>query len=103
QGKFTSIHWNEANRIHFLADQGTGSAIGTVQPDGKNLKYILQRNNQHITSFSISKNGTTYTANSPTHPSELFTLSISKKAEPVRKTFSNPWLGQLKLGKQEVI
>lgn len=104
KGKFLSIDWTEANRIHFLADESTASAIGTLQPDGTNLKYILQRDDLHITSFSLSgKSGMTFTANAPTHPTELFTLGSSKKAEPVRKTFSNDWLNNLKLGKQEVI
>lgn len=104
KGKFVSIHWKESGRIHFLSNESTSSAIGTIRPDGSNLKYLLRRDDQHITSFDLSgKSEISFTANSPLHPSELFTLGTSRNADPVRRTFSNPWMENLQMGKQEVV
>lgn len=103
-GKFESIIWKEDKFIHFHSSEGVASTLGTIQPDGNNFKYILKSNELNVTSFSLAKNGTiSYTANTPMHPTEVFTLANNKKATPVRRTNSNSWLNNLKLGKQELI
>ncbi len=103
QGKYESIIWKDARNIHFLASEGTGSALGTIQPDGQDKKYLNRSSDHHITSFSLSDNNKiTFTANTAAHPSELFLLGSGKQAT-TQLTQSNEWLKGLKLGKQEVI
>ncbi len=103
-GKYESIKWVGKNALHFLASEGTASAIGTISIDGKNTNYIFKSAAHHITSFDVAANGTvSFTANTPEHPSELFTTTGKKNTAAVRRTFSNKWLDGLKLGRQEVV
>lgn len=105
KGKIEQINWVANNSIHFLSSEGTSNTIGTIQPNGNNRQYLYKTDVANITSFSINKNGQiAYTANTPEHPSELFTLENGKRSGPTqRRTKSNEWLEGLKLGKQEVI
>ena len=105
KGKMEQINWVANNSIHFLSSEGTSNTIGTIQPNGNNRQYLYKTDVANITSFSINKNGQiAYTANTPEHPSELFTLDNSKRGGMAqRRTKSNEWLEGLKLGKQEVI
>lgn len=103
-GKYESIVWKEKNVIHFLSSEGTSNAIGTLSADGNTKQYLYKTDVANITSFSIAANGNiAYTANTPEHPSELFTLAKGKNSVPQRRTDSNAWLKGLKLGKQEVV
>lgn len=103
KGKYESISWKENKHLHFLASESTGSALGTIQKDGRNKQFIYQSDVHHITSFSASKGHISFTASTPQHPGELFTLSETKRASLQKRTTSNPWLTGLQLGKQEVI
>jgi len=103
-GKYESIQWVNKNSIHFLASEGTGSSLGTIGIDGKNTSYIFKSPDHDISSFDLAPNGAvSFTANTPQHPSELFTIAGKKNSAPVRRTFSNKWLDGLKLGRQEVV
>lgn len=104
QGKYESIKWTDANTIYFLSSEGIGSVLGTIQPDGGNKKVIYKTEEHRITAFSRAANGeVSFTANSPKHPTEVFTLANNKRAQPLKRTDSNPWLKDVKLGKQEVV
>lgn len=105
KGKYESIKWINNKELYFVASEGTSSAFGTISIDGKTKKYIYKTDTSNLLSFSINNSGwASIIINSPTHPSELFTIKAgAKNAVPQRKTFSNEWLNGLKLGKQEVI
>lgn len=104
QGKIESIQWLDNNNIHFLSSESTSSNIGTIQTNGSNRKYLHKATEAHITSFSVAANGQiSLTANTPSHPSELFTLNSGKKPGLQKRTDNNAWLKGVKLGKQEVI
>lgn len=103
KGKYESVSWKDNRHLHFLASEGTGSAIGTIQKDGRNKQFIYQSSVHHITSFSVQKGIISFTASTPQHPGELFTISEAKRASLQRRTESNPWLIGLQLGRQEVI
>lgn len=104
KGKFEDIKWHNKTAIHFLASEGTATTLGTISPDGRTVNYMFKSGVHHITGFDMtSKELVSFTASTPTHPSELFTISNKKNSTPVRQSFSNPWLGKLKLGKQEVV
>lgn len=104
KGKYEQLQWTAANTIHYLASESTASTIGTITPDGKVRQVLFNTGVHHITGFDRSTSGTiAFFANSPEHSTELFTLANKKGATPVRRTQSNEWLKELKLGKQEVI
>lgn len=104
QGKYESIKWTDANTIHYLASEGTSSVLGTIRPDGTRNQQIFKTDAHNITSFSRASNGAiSFTASSPQHPTEVFTLATKRNASPQKRTNNNPWLSEVQLGKQEVI
>lgn len=103
-GKYESIKWIDANTLHFLSSEGIGSVLGTMKTDGTDKKIIFKTEEHRITSFSRAKNGAiSFTANSPSHPTEVYTIATSRNAKPIKRTDSNPWLKDVELGKQEVV
>ncbi len=103
-GKYEHIIWTEINTIHFLASEGIGSTLGTIRPDGTRKQTIYSTKTQGITSFSkAANNAFSFVANAPTHPAEVFTIANKRNAIPEKRTNHNPWLANLKLGKQEVV
>ena len=103
-GKYEQLIWKDNNKIHFLASEGTNSVLGTIQANGSNKEVIYRTSDQAITSFSLAENNTfSFVASAPTHPAEVFTIANTRRATPEKKTDHNPWLNNLKLGKQEVI
>lgn len=104
KGKYENISWTAANTIHFLSSEGTSSVLGTIRPDGTGNQVIFRSDAHHITSFSRGNTGAiSFTANSPQHPTEVFTIATTRNAQPVKRTDNNPWLKEVQLGKQEVV
>lgn len=104
KGKYENILWAEANVIHFHASQGIGSVLGTIHPDGTGKQVIFESPQYAITSFSRGANGEiSFVASSPSHPAELYTIGTTRNAQPQQRTNNNPWLADVKLGKQEVV
>jgi dipeptidyl aminopeptidase/acylaminoacyl peptidase len=103
EGKYEQIEWRENDRIHFLASESTASLFGSIGADGT-TKQIYWRADDHAAgSFSTSDTGAfSFTSSSPLHPNELFLLE-NGAAEPARKTYNNPWLETVELGRQEVV
>lgn len=103
-GKYEHIIWTETNTIHFLASEGIGSTLGTIRPDGTKKQIIYSTKTKGITSFTKANNNAfSFVASAPTHPAEVFTLANKRNAAPEKRTNHNPWLANLKLGKQEVV
>lgn len=102
KGKYEQIAWVNQDRIHYLASEGAATVLGEIYAHGWNNGRVLHRAEEAmITTFSVNKSGSiSYTANTPTHPTELFVLEGRKSK---RITHSNPQLEGLKMGKQEVI
>lgn len=103
-GRYESIDWVAANKIYFHSSEGAATTIGTITPDGSKKDYIFKSNQHRITSFSRNNKGNiSFVANTPTHPSEVFTMNEKKKNVAQKRTDHNPWLKGVKLGKQEVV
>jgi dipeptidyl aminopeptidase/acylaminoacyl peptidase len=103
-GKYESISWTVPDVIHFHASEGTASTIGQINVDGSGKQVIFKSGEYAITGFSRALNGSiSLTASAPSHPAELFTIANTKNAKIFKRTNSNPWLSELKLGRQEVI
>lgn len=104
EGKYESIHWINDYNIYFHSSEGVSSAIGTIQADGNNKTYIFKSEVHAITSFSVAKSGDiSFTANTPEHPTELYTVHDRNRKTPIQRTNNNEWLDGIKLGKQEII
>jgi len=103
-GKYESIIWKDKNEILFHSSEGVSSAIGKLPINGKEKMYIFRSDAHQINGFSASKIGElSFTASTPEHPSELFTVNEKNRRMPLKRTQNNEWLTGLKLGRQEII
>ncbi|TVQ04489.1 MAG: S9 family peptidase [Balneolaceae bacterium] len=104
QGKYEQISWTSDNTIHFLASVSTSSVLGTIRADGSGKQTLFRADEHAINSFSRSATGLiSFTASSPSHPAEVYLMDENTGAAPQRKTYNNPWLNQVELGRQEVV
>nr|MBS0037171.1 S9 family peptidase [Saprospiraceae bacterium] len=103
QGKFESIQWISENQIQVLASESTARVYGTIRPDGTNYQKTLRGKDLAFTSYSRASDGSVVLlASTPQHPTEIYHMKEGQKT-PVRKTHHNPWLKDVKFGKQEVV
>lgn len=103
QGKFEQIAWTADGLIHFIVSEGAERSFGTVQPDGSEFTRIVEPSDLVMTRFTEPQAGRiAFVANTPAHPAELYVLNVGART-PERLTDSNPWLTDVRLGRQEVI
>ncbi len=102
EGKYEQIAWTGSNTIHFLASEGVKRSFGTIQPDGSNKQYIVEPGNLILGTFDQAGNRTLFTANSRSHPNELYVLG-NQHQQPERMTTTNPWLEDVQMGNQDVV
>lgn len=104
KGKFEAIEWIQQKQINFLASEGISNTIGSIQLSNLKINTGFKSAEHNITAVSYGKNGHFFfTANTPAHPSELFSITGKGPASLTRNTNHNAWLDKLNLGKQEVV
>lgn len=106
KGKFEQLRWADANTIQFIASEGVWSTFGTIRPDGSRFTRIIEPGGPILTRFTVASNGTiAFTANSSTHPSELYIYRNVRRNnwELTRATNSNPWFSEIQFATQEVV
>jgi len=102
EGQFHQLEWKDNKSLTVLGSEGVYSSLFSLNINDKMNKMFTDRN-LNITGFSAAKNNSiAFTGNSAEHPRELFMLK-TKNSAVIRITNSNPWLKDVKLGKQEVI
>lgn len=102
-GMFEDFMWSTNNTIHYISSESLWSDYGTVNVDGSSLKPIIETKNRNLSDFDRASDGTViFNSDSPFHPSELY-ISQQNADSLERITFSNPWLKDVELGRQEAI
>ncbi len=103
KGQFEQFTWTSNNTLHYLASKGVWSTYGSINADGSDRKTIVDTGGPVLGEFARSDNGTVaFVADAPSHPDELY-LMENNSTSPERVTNSNPWLDDVKLGRQEII
>ena len=97
-----SIAWQDDSSLLWLAGDGVGSRIGTVDRDGNREDLIEPGEQTVFRGFSLSDDGqiAAFVGHSAKHPTEVF---VREGNDPRRLTNVNPWLDDLQFAKQEKI
>jgi dipeptidyl aminopeptidase/acylaminoacyl peptidase len=105
EGHVEAFRATSGGELVYLAGVGTGTRLGRVQTDGSGAAILSEANDPVFESLSLDLSGTVaaLAGESPTHPREVFALSLSGGAATRRLTDSNPWLAERRLAKQEVL
>jgi dipeptidyl aminopeptidase/acylaminoacyl peptidase len=99
EGMYQHLVWREQGRIEALVHEGVRTALCTVDPTTGARTMRLAQDALEITSFARSAHGTWGVASTPQHPPEVFRLDGDGAR---RATDSNPWLANVRLGRQTV-
>jgi len=101
------VRWLADGRLLVLGSEGAWSALDAYSFDGGRAvgrTPLVPREGPVWTSVSASRDGSrmALVGSTPEHPPELFTLEVAS-GELARRSDSNPWLGALRLARQEVV
>lgn len=111
-GHVRAIAWQDAQTVMFLADVGVEVQFGEVGLEGgppkiHSVSGAGDRDGPRtpvLMELALSSDGraAAFVGESPGHPGEVFTMAHGD-AQPRRLTDSNPWLSDVRLGRQEVV
>jgi dipeptidyl aminopeptidase/acylaminoacyl peptidase len=103
-GHIWSIAWQDNDTIMYLGYQGVWTTFAKVDIDGTKKKTILPVGKYTLYGLSLSRDGLSgaFIGDSPRHPREVFAM-VHGEILPRRLTYSNPFLDEIRLAKQEVI
>ena len=97
------VDWRAPHQVLFVSYEGVEARLGQVGPDGSNERTLVQREGLVFDGIATSADGhIVTTATTPGHPREVFDLT-GEDLVPVRLTDANPWLADVRLGRQEVV
>jgi len=102
-GHVRSVAWRDARTVAFVADEGVLTTVAQIDANGKGKKVLVAPGGPTFRRLTLSRDGRTaaFYGDSPAHPYEVFYGKLGKA--PRRLTDSNPWLGERRLAKQEVV
>jgi dipeptidyl aminopeptidase/acylaminoacyl peptidase len=103
EGHVSAFDWRDPNTLVFIADVGAETEVGTVAVGGADRRTVLAAGNLVATTLDVDDEGlVALVAQSPTHPEELYTMTLGGGGAE-RRTTSNEWLNGLRVAEQKVI
>jgi len=103
KGHVWHVDWRAAGEIVFISYEGVESRIGQINADGSSQVTLIQENGVIFEGLSVADDGRlVFAASKPEHPREVYAQS-RRNLELVRLTDSNPWLGDVRMARQEVV
>ncbi len=106
EGSVTGFSWLDETTLVLLADVGVDTRIYRVALPGGGRKALGVRGGGAVyTSISVADDGrqVALIGESPSHPSEVFSMDLEGGIMPIRLTEANPWLDGIALAPQEVV
>jgi dipeptidyl aminopeptidase/acylaminoacyl peptidase len=98
------VGWQDGRTVRFVAAEGTKTALNTVSTTGGNITRVLGHGPEIFLSASFSRDGNTIAlpASTAQHPSEVYVGHVRERRLR-RLTTHNPWLRDVRLGRQETV
>lgn len=102
EGSVKNIVWKDEKTILFSAEEGVDITLSEQNINSNERKLVINPGQVVFNNFSYRNGIVSFAGNTPKHPSEFFTFNLSdNKIE--KHTALNPWLADMKMGKQEKI
>ena len=91
--------WKDERTLFFAAEEGVDIVLSEQRIDRPNREIILGPGKVVFRGFQFNKDKVFFSGNTSRHPGELFSFTLRRK-NLERLTNHNPWLSDIKLGKQ---
>jgi dipeptidyl aminopeptidase/acylaminoacyl peptidase len=98
EGTVTDIAWKDAGTLLFAAEEGVETTLREQPLDAPSSSILVKPGTFVFRGFSRGEGVIAFSASTPQHPNELYTLSGQRME---RQTVSNPWLKDVRLARQE--
>jgi dipeptidyl aminopeptidase/acylaminoacyl peptidase len=99
RGMYHQLEWTGNDSILAALSEGVASSLVTMDPASGEMRKLLEGSGLAFNSFVRGGDKIFAIASRADHGNEVYRLSPDGKHQ--RLTFSNPWLEEVKLGKQE--
>ena len=104
-GAIHSVAWHTADELMYVASKGVWRVLETLRLEaGAAPETVVDVGGPILSGLSLAADGMSaaFTASTPEHPSELYTMKHGDGA-PRRLTDTNAWLADVRLAPQEVV
>jgi dipeptidyl aminopeptidase/acylaminoacyl peptidase len=104
EGSVLTLNWLDARTIAFVAAEGTKTVLNRLDAERGAPERIAGGGAEVFTGLSLDAGRSAFAAAASTaeHPAEVFVGSLRDGALQ-RRTTHNPWLAQVRLGRQETV
>lgn len=102
EGHVSSVTWRNDETMLYTVSESTYIGLREIEIDEEASNSIVPAGPFHFSGIQAVGNTAVLIGDSKDHPNELYLLDV-KKGEFTRLTNLNPWLADMKMGKQETI
>ena len=102
EGQVNHVAWKDEKTLIYACYESVDATLREQTLGKKKSKLLLEGGQLIFSSFSHRGDMLVMSADSRKHPAELYSFDLNKK-ETTRHTFSNPWMKDIRFGKQEKI
>ena len=97
-----NVEWKDNETMFYVSEEGVDMVLSEQPADNHARQIIIEPGDLVFRSFSRSGDIIALSGNTPSNPNELYSFDITAGTLN-RLTNHNPWLENIKLGKQEMI
>ena len=104
EGSASSVDWQDARTVRFVAAEGTKAALNTVAATGGAITRVVGRGAEIFGTATFSRDGATFAlaASTASHPAEVHVAATATRTLR-RVTNHNAFLAGVRLGRQETV
>lgn len=102
EGSVKTVSWLDNETALIVSDESVDVTLRSVEIGADDSKVLIEGGKIDFNTISMANGMAAMAANSQQHPSELYTFNF-KKNDLKRATNHNPWIDDLKFGKQEKV
>jgi len=96
------VIWKDNETLLYVSEEYSEITVSEQKLNAPTRSIVIEAGKACFHKFELSDNILCFSANTPLHPSEVFTFDLKTK-DLSRQTYHNKWLDKKNLGKQEVI
>lgn len=102
RASIVNVEWKDNNTLLFVSEEGVDMVLSEQKLTDKTRRILIEPGNAVFRGFSRSGDLIAFSANTIAYPNELHTFNLRRK-QLQRITNLNPWLSEVRMGKQEKI